>query len=572
MGTGRREFQREKKKLNIVKVIIVAILVIAVVIGIYFLFKDNNSKTDEEYDKQIEEALVEEVEEEKTRTIDDIVAEFGGQIGEQVKPDTYYITKDGKDYTAYLDGEIVEGKIIPWNGESAQPAIDEAGNINIYSAAELKWVADQVINGDKNFAGVTITLRNNIDLGARKNGDNWEGTPWTPIVGFLDELPPKENSNANTQATLQEEVPVPDDSVNVKQENLKRFAGVFNGNSLSIRGMYINSDKRYQGLFGYQVGEIQNLNIKNSNVKGDSGVAAIVGLNGGTVSNCNIQNVDVKGTEKIGGIVGINMTSSKVTNCNVLDDNCFIYADKYAGGIVGYMNNNSVVDNCKNKANVTGKDYIGGITGIAFFGTTISNCGNLAMNVVGENYVGGIAGYSQAQIEKTFNHNSENPKGIVSGTEFVGGLVGLNYLMGNITDSYNNGEVKATIDNLGGIAGLNNSTISNCYNLGKINAKETEGGRVGGVCGQNISESYIYSSYNIGKIEYKTSAEGVVGANFGTVSNCFYLDSSLENPNADKSNSKNENDMKTVILSELGDGYKSDDGNINSGYPILIWQ
>ena len=71
-------------------------------------------------------------------------------------------------------------------------AIDEAGNINIYSAAELAWVANQVINGEKNFSGVTITLRKNIDLGARQKDDGtWEGPDWKPIIGFLDEIPEK---------------------------------------------------------------------------------------------------------------------------------------------------------------------------------------------------------------------------------------------------------------------------------------------------------------------------------------------------------------------------------------------
>ena len=63
-----------------------------------------------------------------------------------------------------------------------------------------------------------------------------------------------------------------DDSVNVTKENLKRFAGVFNGNGFSIRGLNIDSDKRYEGLFGFNAGIISNLTIKNSNIKGGTGV------------------------------------------------------------------------------------------------------------------------------------------------------------------------------------------------------------------------------------------------------------------------------------------------------------
>lgn len=570
MRSGRREVEKEGRKINIVKLLIVILLVIVVIVGIYFLVKNTGKQSNEDYNKKIEDALVEDVEEVKEKTIEEIIAEFGGELKEKVSDDTYYITKDGKEYTAYSDGDIVEGRIAIWNGTSSQPAIDEAGNINIYTAEELKWVADQVVTGAKNFSGVTITLRKDIDLGSRKNKDgNWSGTLWTPIVGFLDELPKPENQ---TEKQPVEEVVPQDDSVNVTKENLKRFAGTFDGNGFSIRGLNIDSNKRYEGLFGYNAGTISNLTIKNSNIKGGTGVGAIAGLNGGLIIGCSIENVEVKGNEKVGGFAGINMENSRIENCNTVGDNTFVYGDKYAGGIIGYTNNNSNILNCCNRANVTGKDYIGGISGIAFYGTTIQNSSNMAMNIVGENYVGGIAGYSVAQIQHSYNHNTENKKGIVSGDNYVGGIAGLNYSMGNITDSYNCGEIIIKEDNGGGIVGINNANISNSYNTGKINAENASGVKIGGICGQNLSESFIYTSYNIGNITSKNIAEGVVGADFGTVENCFYLDTSVKGETQNVENAKSETDMKTGILSNLGEGFKEDTENKNSGYPILVWQ
>lgn len=220
-------------------------------------------------------------------------------------------------------------------------------------------------------------MRKNIDLGARKNEeDKWEGAQWTPIIGFLDELPKqktdKQNSvSTNTVTENPADVQVIDETVDITKENLKRFAGIFNGNELSIRGLYIDSDKRYQGLFGYQTGIIQNLTVKNSNIKGGIGTGTIVGLNGGKIVNCTIQNVEVKGAEKIGGFAGIGMTSSWMENCIVSDDTSIVYGEKYTGGIVGYMNNNAAIVNCVNRANITGKEYIGGIVGISFYGTII---------------------------------------------------------------------------------------------------------------------------------------------------------------------------------------------------------
>lgn len=570
MGTGRREYENEGKKLNILKILIVIILVIMVIVGIYLIIKNLVKNSNEDYNKKIENSLAVEVEEVKEKTIEEIISEFGGEIKEQVNKDTYYIMKDGKEYTAYLDGDIVEGRIAIWNGTSSQPAVDEAGNLNIYNSEELKWVADQVISGAKNFSGVTITLRQNLDLGGRKNEDGtWSGTLWTPIVGFLDELPKTENTNqVQNEVAVQEEVY--DNSVNVTKENLKRFAGVFNGNGFSIRGLNIDSDKRYEGLFGFNAGVISNLTIKNSNIKGGTGVGAFAGLNSGSIENCYLENVEIKGYEKVGGFVGISMENSRVDGCSVTGDNTFVYADKYAGGIIGYTNNNAKISSCSNRANVTGKEYIGGVSGIIFYGTTVQNTSNLALNVVGENYVGGIAGYSEAQIQNSFNHNLDDKNGIVSGNNYIGGIVGLNHTMGNITDCFNSGKIEIKENNGGGIVGLNNASISNTYNAGEINAQGTTNAKIGGICGQNISDSYIYTSYNIGNININDYGDGIVGANFGIMENCFYLDSTINSENSE--NAKTESDMKTTILSNLGEGFKEDTENKNSGYPLLLWQ
>ena len=172
---GRRE-EKRGNKLNIIKIVIVFILLIIIIYSIYTsLFRRKDSEIN--VNNQLSEAEVtqnNDVQDNK-KTIEDIISDFGGEIEEKVKTDTYYITKDGKSYTAYADGDIVEGKISIWDGTSSEPAIDEAGNYNIYKPQELKWIADKIISGEKNFGGVTITLRDNLDFGARQNEwDEWE--------------------------------------------------------------------------------------------------------------------------------------------------------------------------------------------------------------------------------------------------------------------------------------------------------------------------------------------------------------------------------------------------------------
>lgn len=569
MGYGRREVRNDGRKLNLVKVFITLIVLILVIVSIVFLVKslksDKNNNDINEENKKIAEAENENAEAKKEyKTIEDMLAEFGGEIESQVNQNTYYIKKDEKTYTAYVNDEIVEGKIVPWTGETKQPPVDEAGNINIYTAEELKWIADQVITGEKNFSGVTITLRQHIDLGARKKDDGtWEGTKWTPIIGFLDELPKKEGQTNN-----QQENTVVDETVETINENLKRFAGIFDGNGYSIRGLYIDTNKRYQGLFGLSTGIIKNVEIKDSYLKGGTGTGAIVGLNGGKILSSRIINTEIKGASKVGGIAGICMTGSWIETC-FTSESSIISGGDYTGGIAGYVNNNSAIVQCENEAIISGNDYVGGNVGIIFYGSILKDSTNRSNCIVGEKYVGGISGYSSAQIEKCTNMNL-NKNGYIKGKEYVGGIVGINYLMGDITLSTNKAQIIVQKDNGGGISGLNNSSISNCYNSGIIDASDSEGAKIGGISGQNASESFINSCYNIGNITFKTYADGVVGADFGSITNCYYLDSSIKNKN-DKY-LKNEVDLKNVLLTELGDYYKTDDNNINLGYPILKWE
>lgn len=569
---GRRDMgYYDERELNIRKVMItILIVVITVALAIWAITGvtslNNTIKENEEKAKDDDE-IIENAVEETTKTIEEIISEFGGEIKKQVKSDMYYATKDGKDYTVYLDGEITEGNIVPWDGVEAKPAVDEAGNINIYSAAEFAWVANQVITGEKNFSGVTITLRKNIDFGARQKGDGtWEGPEWKSIIGFLDELPDKKKTDVAENSDI-----VEDENIEVIKENLKRFDGTFNGNGCSIRGMLIDSDKKYQGLFGYLTGTVANLTIKYSKVSGNEAVGAIVGLNEGNITNCIVENTVVNGKNKVGGLVGIAMTESTIDNSST-DETSVVSAERYVGGLVGYTNNNVTIKSCKNGSLVKGKEYIGGITGIAFYGTNIQNSLNYSEKIEGDNYVGGLVGHSAAQIEKSHNQTLSENNGIVSGKNYIGGIVGLNYAMGDINECFNNAKIVVLEDNAGGIAGLNNSNISNCYNKGEIDSSKTEELKIGGICGQNLSESFVNHSYNIGKINNIGYAGGVVGVDFGTITGAYCLDTCLVTKTADKEYNKSEGELKNGLFDELGSYFKQDSGNVNEGYPILGWQ
>ena len=564
MEKGRRE-KNKQEKINNLKIFIVFLILIILGIALYFII-NRTPKVNTNLNKEISKKIMEE-DKEKLKSMEEVLEEFGGEVIEKPKDDTAFVTKDGKTYTVYQNGESVEGQIKPWTGEATEPAKDEAGNINIYTAEELKWIADQVISGNDNFKRTTITLRANIDLGARKtDSDNWDGNNWQAIIGTITD-DTEENNEQNSQETAQKETNIVENEVSTEQvienekiekkyENIKRFAGIFDGNGYSIRGLYINSDENYQGLFGYSTGTIKNLTIKNSYIKGSNGVGAIVGLNSGTIIDCNVENTIVIGTqEKTGGIVGITTKSSVIQNCK---NNSKVLGNKYTGGIVGYANNNVVIKNCENDGIVYGTGYVGGIAGIIFYGSTIQDSKNIA-NIEGkENIVGGLVGYGVGQIENCYNY------GNVTSSSFVGGIIGINYTMGNVIKCYNTGNIDGD-SNIGGIVGINKGTVSSSYNTGKVNAINY---RAGGICGQNSTDSYIYSCYNIGEIKAENNPGGIVGGDFGTITNCYYLNTIIKENNEQ---AKSEEELKSM-QSELGDDFIEDTENINNGYPILSWQ
>ena len=334
--------RRKKKKIIIIMFIdVVAFIVLSVVLI-------QNMKPDVNTSESINESRNTIEVKSSIKTIDDYINEFGGTKTSQPKKDMCYVTKDGVEYTIYSDGEIVEGNIEIWDGGVSEPVADEVGNYNIYSPKELKWIADQVISGEKDFNGVTITLRKTIDLGARQNEDGtWDGPVWNPIIGFIE-------SEANTQEVLDEE-PIDVENTNVIDENLKRFAGVFQAENASIRGMRVESDKNYQGLFGFSSGVIQNIIIKDSYIKGTSSVGAIVGLNAGKVLNSKVINTQIIGNDKVGGAIGTLSTGAFIENVDVDERTILKSADKYIGGICGYANNNSAISQCKFSGVIDGK-------------------------------------------------------------------------------------------------------------------------------------------------------------------------------------------------------------------------
>ena len=329
-------------------------------------------------------------------------------------------------------------------------------------------------------------------------------------------------------------------AIGTNRINNNGFCGVFNGDGYAVRGIYINTQESYQGLFGNSGGGsiIANLGVAESYIYGHTYVGGVVGYNGagyndveysgGTVTNC-YNTGSVTGKDHVGGVAGIN--EDTVTDCynvgsingnkyvggvvggNSWDDtvtdccNTGIVTGKdYVGGVVG--ENNGTVTDCCNTSSVTGKDYVGGVVGYNAYGTSaVTDCYNTGV-VIGERFVGGVIGYLfVGTASNCYNEGS------ITGKDRVGGVIGGNE--DPVTACYNTGIVSG-VSRVGGVIGDNSDTVTACYNTGSV----TGGSYVGGVAGYNWSSTFT-NCYNTGSVNGERDVGGVVGYNKGNVTVCY---------------------------------------------------
>ncbi len=296
------------------------------------------------------------------------------------------VAQAGKSTTTYTINVTRRSNI--WDGVTTTEFTGsglEADPYIIDTAEKLAYLATQV-NGGETYNGMYFKMTADISLNDTSNWQTWDNNTvglneWTPIGDY---------------------------------ENVKAFEGYFDGNGHVVKGIYINSESNYRGLFSYTGwgSVIKNLGIAESYIHGGNYVGGIVG--GGintTVQNC--------------------YNTAKITGEN------------YVGGLIGEADRGTV-KRCYNSGSISGTDFIGGIAGTNL--CTVENSYNTAL-IVGENYIGGIVGRNI--------------------------IVDYNFAYGTVKNCYNIGGVRGA-SNVGGIAGKNENSVEYCYWL--ITAEQTVGG------------------------------------------------------------------------------------------------
>ena len=335
-----------------------------------------------------------------------------------------------------------------WDGTAVDTSWynEEDTEFTLNTAMQLAGLAS-LVNGGNDFAGKTVTLGADINL---------NNQAWTPIG---------QKGSGNC------------------------FGGTFDGNGKAITGLSVQGDYSdgetfdgYVALFGAtQEAVIKNLTVYGS-VSGINVAGIVARANAGTrIENCvsyvdvTISAVTPEGQAKAGGIVCL-------TNPT---------ADKQV-----------VISNCRNYGTITADlDGVGGMGGIVGYGnanTLIENCFNYgAVGTIEYRYAGGIVGYA-------------------TGTS------------AEVKSCVNTAEVKGRID-VGGIVGIATDiwTISDCTNSGAVTGADTAaaGGIVGSIHGSTVSgcknTAAVYGQYAGGVI-------GIAGA--GEITNCSGGTASITSP------------------------------------------
>jgi len=151
-----------------------------------------------------------------------------------------------------------------------------------------------------------------------------------------------------------------------------------------------------------------------------------------------------------------------------------------------------------------------GLFGVVNEGGVIENVGAVNTdNVTGQDNVGGLVGKNEGTVSNSYS------TGNVTGNLNIGGLVGWNF-KGTVTDTYSTGNVTG-LDNVGGLVGWNTGTMSNSYSTGGVTGNTS----VGGLTGKNAGSAS--NSYATGSVTGDDNIGGLVGKNdkTGTVSNSY---------------------------------------------------
>ncbi len=292
--------------------------------------------------------------------------------------------------------------------------------------------------------------------------------------------------------------------------NAKTFRGHLDGDGHTIT-LSTEATGTMVAMFNYVggVATVSNITFEGSLTTPSNYIGTVCIYNNGTISN--ITNNCVLGSTSgsvtcVGGVASVTKASS--SNINNCVNNADIYAQKYAGGIVGNQQYGTINGCINNGSITTSSTAAGGIVGLIGMSTAKANVSiNGCINngaVSGTGQVGGIAGgvFPCLTISSCDNYGNIT----ASGNAGVGGLVGL--VNSASTSIYSDSDEVLTINNsygagiitthagwAGGLFGYANGdsigilTFNNVVSAARVVCTSNNTGLGGFMAGQNSSKA-----------------------------------------------------------------------------------
>ena len=150
-------------------------------------------------------------------------------------------------------------------------------------------------------------------------------------------------------------------------------------------------------------------------------------------------------------------------------------------------------------------ESIVGLLGCVGPGGFLSNLGLVHSDVTGDMRVGGLAGLNNGSVSDSYYG------GEVIGTDDIGGLIGWN--AGIVSDSYSTATVTGQ-DHVGGLAGWNAGALNNCHHINSVSGNRA----IGGLVGHN--DHIVSNSHSSGSVSGSQAVGGLIGSQeWSTVSN-----------------------------------------------------
>ncbi|WP_319525486.1 GLUG motif-containing protein [uncultured Desulfosarcina sp.] len=238
---------------------------------------------------------------------------------------------------------------------------------------------------------------------------------------------------------------------------MSSIGGLAGVNTGTVEGSYATGNVTITSFMSWYVGGLVGDNIggtitdsyATNMVSGDTYIGGLAGANfeGGTIEY-SYATGSVNGTTWVGGLVGQNYIST-ITGCYAEGDvsgSSTGWNDGYVGGLVGYNENGSSIENSYATGSVS--------------------------NTYTDNYdyhIGGLVGYNDeySSITNTYAVGSVSDSGTGTGTHYLGALVGYNHEndpdYGTITTGFYNTSI--TTDASGGLGGGSTSMVSDLIDL-----------------------------------------------------------------------------------------------------------